>query len=340
MLKRSHTATALALGTLSLSLLAANSVRESYDLTPRFEKGQSLTITTEAMMTFELGDAEITVNGSPIPAVPAIQMEFTMEDGVEEQVLDAEDGAIRKLRRETTSNSVSIDGDVEMMGEAQTIAEWDESPQVGHVLELTVDEDGEIEVEDISEDSDLDELSEEDLLSMDVDNHGEQLLPTDEVEVGESWDVGDALHKDLMSSLERSIDDDVAEIIQILEMVGEEVEFEAQGTLVSVDDKGANIEWTAKMSIASLDLLEIMLEVAPEGEMDGFPEDAEATATMTFELIGKGLFDLNLHQLVELSIEGDYTLTIEAAASMDGQGGEVSAEFEGTLEATNTIEVE
>ena len=330
-----------ALTLLSLTLLAARNVRESFDLRPRFEEGQQLTIHSNLEGSVKLTDITLDLGGMQMPEAASLELEFGFSEQLDERVLGAEGGELHKLRRTHVAGKMSVEGEAGAMGESQDLDESDESKLVGHSFELSLDEDGDLVIEEVTESDSLEAVDEDALATMSLASHFEALLPTDEVEVGDSWDVAESAKALFWAGAESAAasEDDGADMLQFLEAIGEEIDCEATGKLTAVDGEGAHIEWTATFSISSLDLLDLMSSIAGD-EMQGMPEGAQATASAELEFSGEGLFDMKTHQLRSASMKGEYS--IEASMDMEQEQTAIhaAARLEGELEMEGSIELQ
>ncbi len=326
---------------LALPLLSADPVREGHDLRPRFAEGQELTIRNEVLVNFGLDDATARMGEMEvIPEVPTVDVDVEAVSELSETIAAVRDGAITKMRRTHVEEAFNVTGEAGMQGMYEDIDESQEGPLQGRTFELTAGEEG-WEVEDVSED-DQESLEDSVLAMVNERSHFEQLLPDGPVEVGATWNIGDAMLEEMQKALASASaeDADMAPMLDIIDTLKEDFEFDATGKLVSIDDDVAQIEWKVTGELVIDDLFGIIREVA-DPEMAGeIPEDAEGSLEFGFEMEGGGTFDLSSHQLTELSMEGEFALAGEFAMSQQGMEIEASAEASGTIEVSSSITVE
>ena len=328
---------------LALPLLSADPVGKGHDLTPKFSEGQELTIRSEVIATFGLDDATAQMGEMEmIPEVPTVDVEVEAINEVHETILSVRDGQLAKLRRTHVEEGFSATGEAGMQGQFQDFDESQEGPMQGRTFELTKTEDG-WDTEDVTEDADsLDDVGEMVLALTNEKTHWEQLLPSRPVEVGGTWDVGAEMMEEMQRAMSvmASQDSEMAPLMGIVESLQENMEFEAKGKLVSVDDGMAKIEWNLEAELIIDDLFAIIREVMDPDMMGELPESAEGSLELAMEMTGDGVFDLSLHQLVESSLEGEFALAGEFALSEQGMEIQASADASGTMEINTSITVE
>lgn len=327
---------------LVLPLLSADPVTKAYDLSPRFEAGQELTIRSEVIMTFGLDDATAQMGEMEmIPEVPTVDVEMEAVQEVTETIVAVRDGRIAKMTRTHGEEGFQISGEAGMQGNFEDFDEAQEGPMVGRTFEITIDEDGNAVVEDVTE-GDPDPLDDNVMAVIHERSHYEQMLPSRAVEVGSTWDVGEAMMDEITKALgsATSDDDDAARFMGIIETLKDSFEFDAKGKLVSVDGNMATIEWTVTAELQIDDLFAIIREVADPEELGGLPESAEGSIEVAIEMEGSGTFDMELHQLTEMKMEGEFALSGEFAISEQGMDIVASADASGTLEVTTGVTVQ
>ena len=334
----------LPLGTLLAggALLPAEPPAESYDLTPKFEEGQKLEISYELAMSFGLDDASASFGGMELPEVPTVDVEVNFEETLQEEVLALRDGALAKLRRHHASSAMNVSGEAGMMGQMQSFDESMDNPFDGRTLELTVDEDDELSVEDVSEGDALDTLDDSELAMATLETHFEAFLPGEPVEVGASWDVAEAMREELSKQITAAAeaDDEVAEILDVLESLEGMYEFDATGRLASADDDEAVVEWSMEATLDIQDLFDIVREIADPEDLEDMPEDIEGTLLVEMTLQGTGVFDLSVHQLTEFEMDGAFAIAVDFAMSADSMDVEASGEFSGGIEFSGGVSIE
>ena len=328
---------------LALPLLSADRVGQAHDLSPKFSEGQELTIRTEFVASFGLDDATAKMGEMElIPEVPTVDVEVEGINEYSETILGASNGAITKLRRTHVEENYSVTGEAGMQGQYQDFDESQEGPLSGRTLELTKTDEG-WDVEDVTEDAgSLDEAGEMGLALTTEKTHMEQLLPSRPVEVGGTWDVGEAMFEEMqrVMSAAAAEDSEMAPMMGMVESLQESMEFEAKGKLVSVDDGMARIEWTLEAELIIDDLFGMVREVMDPDMAGEIPEDADGGLEFAVELTGTGVFDMEAHQLVEAALEGEFALSGEFAMSQQGTTIEASADASGTIEVNTTIEIQ
>lgn len=328
---------------LAASLLSADLVRDSYDLTPKFTEGQKIRIENEITFVVGLDDAAASFAGQELPADVTLDVEMEMTQVMNEEILGASDGAITKMRRSYDTMGMNVTGEAGAMGQLQSIDESEEIPLEGRTLELTVDEDGNVEVTDVTEDDDsVDEATQAMIKTQMVETHSEALLPRRAVEVGDSWDVAEASMEmfEKMAGSQGGGDADMARMMEAMKGMMEQAEIDATGRLVSVEGDLANIAWTMSFELSIDDLFEMIRDFADPEMTEDMPEDAEGMIEIVVEAKGTGVFDLKKHQLVSMEMEGEYSMSAEMAMSQDGMEMNGNADLSGTMEMTTTLTIE
>lgn len=343
----------LAVPLACLLLLANRSVRESYDLQPRFEKGQKLSIQIEAAGTFELASAEISVGGELLPYEVGLDYEGQIQHSSDETILAAEGGEVSQLEVTITGGNYSLSGDADFMGQNVPLDEGGSLAELGHTFLVTrtqheeddPDEEhteDDVEVEDISDDSDLDQLSDGEVTGVGLDNHFEDLLPVDPIEVGDTWELGGELADLLRQSIiESEGETDQDEIVTFLDTIQDAAAFTFTGTLSSVDEMQASISWELEARLDDLDVIELLRGMDLGDEIDeNIPPGSVLSCSALLTMEGSGVFDLEVHQLSEVTFEGGYTISVNGAADLQGTSSELNVEFEGTLEFSGGVDVQ
>lgn len=328
---------------LAATLLSADLVRESYDLTPKFSEGQKIRIENEITFVVGLDDAAASFGGQELPADVTLDVEMEMSQVMEEEILGASDGAITKLRRRYDTMGMNVTGEAGAMGQLQSIDESEEIPIEGRVLELTVDEDGAVEVVDVTDDdTSVDEATEAMIKTQMIETHSEALLPKHAVEVGDSWDIAEASMEmfEKVAGSQGGGDADMARMMEAMKGMMEQAEIDAVGRLLSVEDDLANIAWTMSFELSIDDLFEMIRDFADPEMTEEMPEDAEGMIEIVIEAQATGVFDLSKHQLTSLEMAGEYSLMAEMAMSQDGMEMDGNADLSGTMEMTTTLTIE
>lgn len=326
---------------LALPLLSADPPAKGHDLTPRFEEGQELTITNEVLVGFGLDDATYQVGEiEMLPEVPIVDVEIEVLSELSETILKAEDGAIKKMRRTHVEEGVHFAGEAGIQNNFQDFDESQDGPTLGRTIELTATEDG-WQVEDLTEDE---EPLEGGLLAvMTEKSHFEQLLPKREVEVGSTWDVGEAMIQEMKRTMSAAAaqGEGFEKFAGLVEALQDSIELDATGKLVSVEGDNAKIEWTMSAELVIDDLFGMLREVMDPEMTADMPEDAEGSLEFAVEMTGGGIFDLAARQLTESSFDGEFALATEfEMVAPQGQEMNASADASGVIELESSIAVE
>ena len=139
-------------------------------------------------MEMGLDDVSALMDGQEMLAgAVEFDMEMAMSQELTEQILEVRDGKIAKMNVTTDAMDVEVSGEVNAMGEGDSLDESVESPTVGRTVQLTIDEDGEVSRKDITEDADP--LSDAELATVTHLSHFEQLSPSDKVEEGKEFEI-------------------------------------------------------------------------------------------------------------------------------------------------------
>lgn len=308
----------------SLLLVAAAWPEDTYDLVPRFADGMQLDYPLTGKFNAELDDVTAEMGGQDIlGGAVAGDIQVEIEGNVQEEILETKDGAVVKMRRSFLGLEWSAQGEAEAAGESQSLDESGENDLVGRVLEITIDEDGEATVVDVTE-GDLEALDAEELEAQGKVNTFESLLPSEPVEVGGTWNpVGmlETISEDMLKEAEAEGDAEVFQ--QFMDALHEYGSAEATGTLVSVEDDVAEISWEINLSLDIGDLLSFAQLFDESGDLEDIPPGAMATMYMGLAIEGSGKFDLVHHQLTSLELSGDFEF--EAGGEMDSDQISISA---------------
>lgn len=340
----SRTPLLLGAATLALSLVSADPVSEGYDLSPKFKEGQSLTVRNDITVAFGLDDASAYMGDMEVlPEVPTVDIEVEVASELSEEIMSVtKEGAITKMRRTHEEDSVIVTGEAGAMGEFQEINESEEGPMQGRTIELTKSEEG-WKVEDVSEDmDDPDEMVEMMIALSNERTHFEQMLPSRPVEVGSTWDMGDAMFEEMERVMQAmsAQESEMSQVMGIVESLRDQMEFEATGKLVSVDDGTAKLEWKMTAELVIDDLFGLLREALPPELLEEMPESAEGNIEFVVELEGGGTFDLRNHMLTDASMEGEFAISGAFAMSEQGMEIEASADASGSFEIESSITIE
>ncbi|MFT5290160.1 MAG: hypothetical protein ACI82F_002231 [Planctomycetota bacterium] len=333
------------LALLALPLLSAVRPEDSYDLTPRFEEGQSYLTNTTIAGTYELDEASVLMNGfDMLEGGAALDGSFGFENTQTEEVLELRDGKVSKLRRTIDAEDFEYAVEFDVMGESNSDEGSESGALVGRTLEISVDEDGEVSVLDVTdgdlEPADSDALAEHDLEGM----GGQETLPDEPVEIGDSWDI--ATDKDEMFAVFREGvmegaegDANSADIAAVVDILLSNSSLEATGTLVDVEGKVAQIEWSITAEMIVDDLTEILLAIADPEEIGEIPAGVNSNFSVQLSIEAAGSFDLTLHQLTEVKATIEFSMEAGAAFSEDEMELDAGALLSGTFELVHTTEL-
>lgn len=315
---------------------------EELDLTPRYEAGQTYTVSQVASFEMALDELSVMLDGTQVLGDGVdfeVSGEFT--GTFTEEILELNEGTISKAHVTVDEMEGSVTGSADMMGESETIDETMEFDVVGHKIEITVDEDGEETAKDISED--LDQLPEDEVAMVTLDNHFELMLPEDPVEEGESFKLAEdwaETIEEVMATDMPDMSEEEAEMARVI--VGamlDSTTLEAVGKVTSVKDGMAAIEYTMSGEMMFDDLMGLMQQLAPE-EMAEVPPGLEASMEMSTEMTGLGLYDLKLGQMTSLEFEGEFEIGMDGAADMNGTSGSAEVALSGTFTVEASLELE
>ncbi len=250
---------------LGLGALSSAPPTEKIDLTPRFEAGQSLVVSQSFNMDLALDQLSVMVDGAEVFGDGiGFDMEGEGEAVYSESILEVREGKIAKMHVTVDEQSGSMTGEIDAMGNNESIDESLDSEMVGRTVEIVVDEDGNEEVTDITEDSTTD-APEMELNAMTHENHFESFLPKEPVEEGEAFELG----SDWVERAREMMDGDMGGTDELdaeqLEMIRtmmdaffEGTTIEATGKVTEVKDGVAMIEYEMGMVIAIDDLISII----------------------------------------------------------------------------------
>ncbi|MFT7167997.1 MAG: hypothetical protein ACI80K_001120 [Paracoccaceae bacterium] len=334
---------------LSLLLLAALPIGVAFrpasdklDLTPRFEVGQSFTATTGFSAEGALDDLAVLMNGESVADGGAVSadMEMTGNIVMSEEILEVRDGKIAKIRVTVDTMDVDVSGEVDAMGNAESIDESMEPELVGRTIEITIDEDGEETRVDVTED--VEPLDDALMAGVTFKNHYEMFLPTAPVEEGEAFELApdwENLIREAMDGMDSGEmgADEMRAAQGMMNAFIDATTIEAIGTVTGVDDGIATIEYELSADMMIDDLLALIKSVAPAGEMDQLPPGIESNVEATAEFTGVGMFDMALGQMVSLEMAGDFELSINASMEMDGASGTAEVLMSGSMEMNGEL---
>jgi len=316
---------------LSLPFLLAFSTTEDHELVTLYPVGQRLREVSESDFSIEATEASATVNGMELPPEALEQMPFgqmserTQSSSRElDEVLEVEDGRPVRLRRsfEALTRERTKAGDTEQQ----------EGVLVGETLILQ-DDDGEVTAE-VEGDTEVDDFY---LTGYRLTRLVDVLLPDEEVEVGDSWDVDDELLFALAGM------DDGPELYEVEEDKRERGK--GFGELMR-----ESVEPTCKVTFEKIEerdglrcaVLAYEVEVAGEtdgldGSVFGAPEDGpEMSGTLTADITIQGHVWHSLEEGRPVAHEGEIggTLEMTMEMSLEAQGQTFEMRIELTIEAS------
>lgn len=329
----------------SLPLSAAfQPASEELDLTPRFKEGQSITITQSFQVEGALEELSVTVDGNPmfgdgVAADVAVEGEISLS----ESIMEVRGTDIAKMQVTFDAMDIAVTGEVDAMGEGDSIDETIDVPLTGHTIELTVDEEGEVEAKDITED--VEPLDDDVLNGITHKNHFELILPTEPVEEGVEFELApdwQDLVRDAMANMDSAdMDPDEQQMaMAVIDAIIDATEMEAVGKVTGVEDGVATIEYEMTVIMTIDDLVGLIQEIAPPDELGEIPPGIEAMLEVTAEMSGVGSFDMNLGQMTKFDLSGDFEVVMSGNADLGGQSVAADMLFSGDFEMGATVDVE
>jgi len=348
----------LAAATLIPALLAFDRPGTSIEFAP--EDGASLNKTFEQSWEMELDDMEVLMNGQDSGMMPEMEMAMTISQAV--NVIDTyrgvDAGRPQQVTREYRSIGHEMDMEMamDMMGETneQSNNATGTSELEGTTVIFDWDGDEEEYTKEYHED---DEGADEDLLvNLEEDMDLRFLLPEDEVEVGDEWDIDVSQLPDLiapggdysmdieMEGMEGGMPGgpDPEMMSNMREMMGDMLEGDATARLQEASDGLATIELEISIDTAR-DMTDMVADMMAEmgGEAGMMPEIDRMDIEFTFDVKGKMLWDLRGNHIQSLDLDGDVSMTMDMEMSMDmGEAItiEVSMTMSGTFEESVSTE--
>lgn len=297
------------------------------------ESGTEVTKSFGKLLHLELDSMEVTVNGEEEDTgeLPEVVIDEEFEAVFVDKYVRVEDGRSQELVRtfETLSN-VSTQSSPDMEGEMAEEVSEGESELDGTSVRFRWNSDEEEYVVSWADDEDAD--SSELFDGLDADADYLYLLPEEDVEVGDSWDLDVAVF-DLLSSPGGDLaiysegddpEDDFGD------QFNDGLEGSMEATLTSIEDGVATIT--------------ISGEVTTSVEQDGKPEEAPAelelmqTFDFNFEIEGVLVWDMNAGHAKSLELEGDVNLDMTQDQSMNEFEVQVVQSFTGGLSINATFE--
>ncbi len=337
---------------LPLSLLAAVPVGvafspapETLDLTPRFEEGQTFTISQTFKADGALDELSVLVNGAPVMDGGAVTADMAVDGTIEmtESIIALREGEIAKVHVTMDTMDVAVTGEFEAMGDGDSIDESMETELVGRTIAITVDEDGEITREDVTEGEDS--IDEAEMAGLTYQNHFEMLLPKEPVEEGVAFELAPDwkdLVTDAMSGMDSSDmgEDERRAAEGMMTAFVDATTLEAVGKVTGVEDGVATIEYELSAAMSIDDLVSLIQSIAPPGEMDDIPPGIESMIEATAEFSGTGTFDMKIGQMTSVDLAGDFELSASGEADMEGTSASGSILMSGSMEIAAKLSVE
>lgn len=337
----------LALSVLAVvpAAVALRPAAETIDLTPRFKAEQSFSFTQKFQAEGALDELSVMVNGSPMIDDSAISADMAFDGTIEmtEEILEVRDGQISRVRITVGTMDMAVSGEVDAMGEGQTIDETMEPELVGRTIEIAIDEDGEVTRTDVTED--MDPLDDDALAGITHENHFEMLLPSEPVEEGEEFELApdwQELIREAMGSMDSADmgEDERRAAEGLMEAFLDAATLDATGKVTGVEDGVATIEYELSASMTIDDLVALIQSIAPPGEMDQIPPGIESMVEATAEFSGTGEFDLELGQMVAVDLAGDFEVSASGNADMDGNSASAEMLMSGSMEISAELAAE
>ena len=327
--------------------LAMSPVAEELDLTPRFTKGQTLILTNTVSMEMGLDDISALMDGQEMLAgAVEFDMEMAMTQELTEQILEVRDGKIAKMNVTTDAMDVEVSGEVNAMGEGDSLDESVESPIVGRTVQLTIDEDGEVSRKDITEDAEP--LSDAELAMVTHLSHFELVSPSDKVEEGKEFEIAPEwedewkeMMEQAMSGMDTSeLPPEAADAMEgIMDSAMEAIDFAATGKVTKVEDGVATIEYEMDMDMNIDDLMDMIMGAMPPEASDQMPP-INAMLEMSMNMTGTGSYDIELGQYTSMEMGGEFEIVFSGDADLGGATGEASATMSGEISIASTISAE
>ncbi|MEX1024486.1 MAG: hypothetical protein WD226_05355 [Planctomycetota bacterium] len=318
-------ATAVALATTFLAVPVAHELRLG------LEADTQLTRSFEAEGAIELNFAQLVDGEEQETDAPTIDIESSRTMVIVDRIEAVTDGAPTRILREYRDMTYErvVDLPEETIDEALT------SPLEGESVVFRWDADDDSWSAELPPDSDSD-LDQETLddLRADLDLVG--LLPDDEVEVGDSWDVGLELYLSLNwvgGLIPWNGEDDEQDPAQLDAARQDFANAEAEGTatLTSVDEDRAIIHISLEGSTWSE--VELDIEVEPDSPVDSVRRESTTEVAMDIEVT----WDLTLGRWTHFEISDVTTGVSDEIVRLTGPDGQ---ELELTQRRTFASDVE
>ena len=319
------------------SLLAASAgpahVDDAFDLSPRVVPGQRVEIASESSFIGEIEDLSVSVNDVEVMGSEfGLEMTIRTESSRIEEVLAAADGVARSKRVDFGRQTMEMDFVADQPGSTKSEDADFDLPLDGRSYLLKLDEEDALQMEEVS-DEDLfgGELEEQLLGGLSLEVPFADLLPGEPAQVGEPFELETGEYA--AEALDKWKGMAGPAISISARWILDEVQLEGTGTLREVEDGIATIDYAMGGSYEVDDLIS-MVEAADKPDTPA-PEGAEGTLRGEVLLKGVGRFDLTAGQMVEFSLEGEATASMNMSA-----GPEVAVEVSAALSHTVTLTVQ
>ncbi|MEM6672171.1 MAG: hypothetical protein AAF726_04970 [Planctomycetota bacterium] len=345
-----HSSLSVSIPTFLLAAVSLGLVRptEEIDFSPRFAEGQSLTIEQSFSMDGVLDDLSVVLDGAEVVGGGVdVEMEVDMSMEYGEEIVAVRDGEIAQVLLTVEDQTGSFNGFFDAMGESDSIDEPIETSLVGHTFEITVDEEGETEVDDVTE-GDVAPADEDEMLGLTHRNHFESFLPTEALDVGAEFDLAEPWLDEAREMMDSEMLGDLAEMepeaLDFIEALTESMfggtELEATGTIRELEDGIATIDYDVSGFMSIDDLVSLIASAMPPEIGGEIPPGVEAVLEASFEMEGTGTYDVALGLMVGLELKGEYQVLFSGNADVQGSSGEAEATFSGAFSSTASITAE
>ena len=295
------------------------------------EAGSEVEKTCSMTGSLYIDDIMITADGEQLPAEmfgealdQAMEVELVM--GVTDQYVKSADGKPMVLLR--TFNEIST-----ALSAGGEEGDSEEPEMVGSTVKFTwneEDEEYELSYEDGDGDSD-------DLDGLDVDMDFLCLLPDDEVDVGDTWEVAGEHVATLFFPGGFPTGGGEGEGEEMFDMAGDSMgaqmeealeDFVVECTYKGDDEDGGvviGLEYEGELSMDLSDLAMQALEMQDMGEME---MDADITISMDFELEGEGMltWDMKAGHAKAFEMSAELIMLLDASADIEAMGESHTAE--------------
>lgn len=328
------------------SLLAASAgpahVDDGFDLSPRVVPGQRVEVASESSFIGEIEDLSVSVNDVEVMG-SEFGLEMTIRAGSSriEEVLASADGVARSKRVDFGRQTMEMDFVADQPGGTKNKnAEFD-LPLDGRSYVLKLDEEDVLQVEEVSEEDLFGSALDEQLLGdLSLEVPFASLLPGEPVQVGEAFELETSEYAeralDTVLQCADALDGwegmEGAAISTSARWILDEVELEGTGTLREVEGGIATIDYAMEGSYEVDDLVAMVEAAEPD-----VPAPEGATGNLRGEVLLKGVgrFDLAAGQMIEVSLEGEATASVNMSAE-----AEVVVEVSAALSHTATVTVQ